>query len=126
MSPKPDLSLSPIWWISATPTTIVAPQPGLVARVAYAAGAAFLAIRPSVRSYSRWVCVVYFSSAAVAESFACTCADRFGFPFCRMRPLGSWWGVSVPVSVYQWSCASGSLPYLVVSLMVSEQLTTNE
>ncbi|MGB3560902.1 MAG: hypothetical protein WBA24_20370 [Geitlerinemataceae cyanobacterium] len=122
----PDLSLSPIRWVCATPAAIVAPQPGVVARLAYNAGAAFLAVRPSLRSFSRWVCVVYFASATVAESFACACASRFGFPFCRVRALGSWWGVSVPVCIRQWSCVAGSLPYLVVSLMASERLTTDE
>jgi hypothetical protein len=117
MSPKPDLSLSPIWWVAATPAAIVAPHPGLVARFSYSAGAAFLAVRPSGRSCSRWVCVVYFASEAVAESFACACAIRFGFPFCWVRSLGDWWGVSVPASVHQWSCISGSLPCLVVSLV---------
>jgi hypothetical protein len=118
MSSKPDLIVFPIWWVSATPAAVIAPLPAVMARLADNAGAAFIAVRPSGRSFSRWVCVVYFASATIAESFASACAEQFGFPFCWVRPLGSWWGVSVPACVREWSCVSGSLPYLVISFMV--------
>jgi len=105
----------PIWRVSATPAAVVAPHPGEVARFADEAGAAFLVVRPSVRAFSRWVCVVYFSSTITAESFADFCAIRFGFPYCRVRDLASWYGVSVPACVREWSRVRGSLPCLVVS-----------
>lgn len=114
MSPTPDRSF-PIWRVLATPAAAVAPLPGEVARFACDAGAAFLVVRPSVRSFSRWVCVVYFSSTMTAESFADVCATRFGFPYCRVRDLGSWYGVSVPACVREWLRVRGSLPCLVVS-----------
>lgn len=116
ISTENQLTMSLIWRVLPTPPALAAPVPGLIARLAYTAGAAFIAIRPSVRSFSRWVCVVYFPSATLAESFAGSCADRFGFPFCQVRPLSVWWGVSVPVSVCEWSCVAGSLPCLVVSV----------
>lgn len=98
--------------VLASPVSVSAPVPGVVARFAAGAGASFLCVRPSVRSFSRWVCVVLFSSSGAAGSFAAAAASRFGFPFCVVRPRGSWFAVSVPCCVSSFSAVAGSVPCL--------------
>ena len=98
--------------VVSSPVSVSAPVPGVVARLASGAGASFLCVRPSVRSFSRWVCVVLFSSGSAAGSFASACAARFGFSFCAVRRRGSWFAVSVPCSVSSFSCSGVSVPCL--------------
>ena len=98
--------------VLASPVSVSAPVPGVVARFAAAAGASFLCVRPSFRSFSRWCCVVLFSSSGAAGSFAAAAAARFGFPFCVVRPRGSWFAVSVPCFVSSFSAVAGSVPCL--------------
>ena len=97
---------------SVSPVSVAAPVPGAVARFAASAGASFLCVRPSVRSFSRWVAVVLFSSGSAAGSFAAAASARFGFSFCAVRRCGSWFAVSVPCSVSWFVSAAGSLPCL--------------
>ena len=97
---------------SVSPVSVPAPVPGAVARFAAAAGASFLCVRPSVRSFSRWVAVVLFSSGSAAGSFAAAASVRFGFSFCAVRRRGSWFAVSVPCFVSSFVSAAGSLPCL--------------
>ena len=96
---------------SVSPVSVAAPVPGVVARLA-AAGASFLCVRPSFRSFSRWVAVVLFSSGSAAGSFAAAASARFGFSFCAVRRRGSWFAVSVPCFVSWFVSAAGSLPCL--------------
>jgi hypothetical protein len=98
--------------VASSPASVSAPVPGVVARFAAVSGASFFCVRPSVRSFSRWVCVVLFSSGSAAGSFASACAARFGFPFCAVRRRGSWFAVSVPCSVSSFSCSGVSVPCL--------------
>jgi hypothetical protein len=95
-----------------SPSSVSAPVPGSVASLAASAGASFLCVRPSVRSFSRWVCVCLFGSAAAAAAFAGSACSAFGFPFCAVRSLGSGFGVSVPCFVSSFSSPAGSLPCL--------------
>ena len=95
-----------------SPVSVSAPVPGVVARFACSSGASFLCVRPSVRSFSRWVAVVLFSSSGAAGSFASACVARFGFSFCAVRRRGSWFAVSVPCCVSWFVSAVGSLPCL--------------
>ena len=95
-----------------SPVSVSAPVPGVVARFAASAGASFLCVRPSLRSFSRWVAVVLFSSGSAAGSFAAAVSARFGFSFCAVRRRGSWFAVSVPCSVSWFVAAAGSLPCL--------------
>ncbi|MGB5595481.1 MAG: hypothetical protein WBM62_15790, partial [Crocosphaera sp.] len=95
-----------------SPSSVSAPFPGSVASLAASAGASFLCVRPSVRSFSRWVCVCLFGSAAAAAAFAGSACSAFGFPFCAVRSLGSGFGVSVPCFVSSFSSPAGSLPCL--------------
>ena len=97
---------------AVSPVSVSAPVPGVVARFAASAGASFLCVRPSVRSFSRWVAVVLFSSSGAAGSFAAAASARFGFSFCAVRYHGSWFAVSVPCSVSWFAAAGGSLPCL--------------
>ncbi len=97
---------------AVSPVSVSAPVPGVVARFAASAGASFLCVRPSVRSFSRWVAVVLFSSGSAAGSFAAAASARFGFSFCAVRRRGSWFAVSVPCSVSWFVSAGGSLPCL--------------
>jgi hypothetical protein len=61
-----------------------------VRRLALSAGASFLCLRPSERSFSRWVAVVFFSSSAAATAFAAPVAGLFPsgsfsrVPFCAV------------------------------------------
>lgn len=100
------------WRSVSSPVSCPAPVPGEVVAVASAAGASFLCVRPSSRSVSRWVAVVYFSSPAAASAFAASAAQEGGFPFCVVRSVGQWQLVSVPVAVSGFEAASGSLPCL--------------
>ena len=97
---------------AVSPVSVSAPVPGVVARLAASVGASFLCVRPSVRSFSRWVAVVLFSSGSAAGSFASACAARFGFSFCAVRRRGSWFAVSVPCFVRWFAASAGSLPCL--------------
>ena len=54
----------------SSPPSCPAPFTSEVRRLAVAAGASWLCLRPSVRSFSRWCVVVYFSSRAAASGFA--------------------------------------------------------
>ena len=96
--------------VAVSPVSVSAPVPGVVARFASGAGASFLCVRPSVRSFSRWVAVVLFSSGSAAGSFAAAASARFGFSFCAVRRRGSWFAVSVPCFVSWFAAAGGSLP----------------
>lgn len=86
--------------------------PGRVAKLASRAGASFLCIRPSSRSFSGWVCCVYFGSGSEAAEFSEVVAFRCGFPFCVVRPVGEWHAVSVPVAVSEVPSVPGGLPCL--------------
>lgn len=98
--------------VSPSPASVAAPVPGVVAGLASAAGASFLCVRPSARSFSGWVACVLFGSGSVAASFGSQCCSEFGFPFCAVRSAGSWFSVSVPVSVSWFLSPVGSLPCL--------------
>ena len=93
-----------------------APVPGVVAAAGAAAGASFLCVRPSGRSFSSWVCAVLFGSRAAASGFAVAAAARFSFPFCAVRRAGAWFSVSVPCSVFSSFVPAGSFPCLWSSL----------
>ena len=90
----------------SSPPSCPAPFPGQVRRLAVAAGASWLCLRPSSRSFSRWVVVVFFSSRSSAAGFAApvpavlpgACFSS-GVSSVVVRRCGSWWCVSVPVSV---------------------------
>ena len=90
----------------SSPPSCLAPFPGAVRRLAVAAGASWLCLRPSSRSFSRWCVVVYFSSRAAASGFAApvpavlpgACFSS-GVSSVVVRRCGAWWCVSVPVSV---------------------------
>ncbi len=90
----------------SSPPSCPAPFPGEVRRLAVAAGASWLCLRPSSRSFSRWCVVVYFSSRAAASGFAAPVAGLLpgssfsaGAASVVLRRCSSWWCVSVPVSV---------------------------
>lgn len=105
-----------VFSVSRSPLGCPAPVPGVVASLAVACGGSFFGLRPSSRSFSRWVAVVWFGSSGAAESFAAAACSRFGLPFCAVRACGAWWCVSVPVFVRSFSVVSGGLPCLFVSL----------
>jgi hypothetical protein len=105
-----------VFSVSRSPLGCPAPVPGVVASLAVASGGSFVGVRPSARSFSRWVVVVWFGSSAAADSFAGLASSRFGFPFCSVRACGSWWCVSVPASVRSFSVVGRSLPCLVVAV----------
>lgn len=102
--------------IAASPAGCPAPIPGEVAELAVAAEAAFLGVRPSPRSFSGWVVVAWFASAPVADAFARLAASSFGLPFCKVRPAGGWFLVSVPVAVFKFSGVEGAVPYWIIGL----------
>ena len=54
----------------SSPPSCPAPFVCEVRRLAVAAGASWLCLRPSARSFSRWCVVVFFSSRAAASGFA--------------------------------------------------------
>lgn len=72
---------------------------GFAPWASYCAGVSF---RPSARSFSRFVAVVRFTTAAAAYSFARSWGDRFEVGarvgFCAVRCWRGSWCVSVPVS----------------------------
>lgn len=83
---------------------LVAPFPGVVAGCARVSGASFACCRPSRRSYSGWVLVVFFAGAAEARAFAalavrCLRSEFFsrGEACVVVRSVGRWFAVSVPV-----------------------------
>ncbi len=92
----------------ALPSPPLCPAPFVseVRPLAVAAGASWLCLRPSVRSFSRWCLVVFFSSRSAAAGFAApvpavlpgACFSS-GVSSVVVRRRGSWWCVSVPVSV---------------------------
>ncbi|MEG4634117.1 hypothetical protein QUB56_31875 [Microcoleus sp. AR_TQ3_B6] len=84
----------------SSPSSVFAPAPAAVSTLASAvSGFRFAFVRPSPRSFSRWVCVCLFSSASLADGFASAVASGLSLPFCRVRRAFGGWGVSVPVFV---------------------------
>ena len=90
----------------SSPVGCPAPFVSQVVLLARAAGASWVCLRPSSRSFSRWVVVVFFSSPAAASGFAAPVAGLLpgsafsaGVGSCVVRRCGSWWCASVPVSV---------------------------
>ncbi len=61
-------------------------------------GLGVVAVRPSSRSFSSWVCVSSFASEGVAVAFARRAAGRFlgSGCGCVVRCVGRRWRVSVP------------------------------
>ena len=82
-----------------SPVTVSAPSASRVAFRAASSGASWFCVRPSCRSFSRWVGVALFSCPLAASCFAQFAAARLAFPFCAVRSVGSWWSVSVPCAV---------------------------
>ncbi len=90
----------------SSPPLCPAPFVSEVRRLAVVAGASWLCLRPSSRSFSRWCVVVFFSSRAAAAGFAApvpavlpgACFSS-GVSSVLVRRCGAWWCVSVPVSV---------------------------
>ncbi len=81
----------------SSPPCCPAPFPGEVRRLAVAAGASWLCLRPSVRSFSRWCVVVFFSSRAAASDFAAPVAGLLpgtsfsaGVSSVVLRRCGAW------------------------------------
>lgn len=84
----------------SSPSSVFAPSPAAVSVLASAVvGFRFSFVRPSSRSFSRWVVVSVFASSAVADGFAAAVASGLSLPFCRVRRCFGGWGVSVPVFV---------------------------
>jgi len=84
----------------SSPASVFAPSPAAVSTLASAVGGfRFSFVRRSPRSFSRWVVVCVFSSAAVSSGFASAVASGLSLPFCRVRRCLGGWGVSVPVFV---------------------------
>jgi hypothetical protein len=82
----------------SSPRSVSAPAPAAVSALASAVvGFRVSFVRRSPRSFSGWVCVCCFSSAAVAGGFAEAVASGLSLPFCRVRRCLGGWGVSVPV-----------------------------
>jgi hypothetical protein len=99
-----------------SPFSIPAAVPGEVVPLALEAGASFLCVRPSSRSFSGWVTVAFFTSERVALQFAATASMSFALPFCAVRATGNWFGASVPVSIRSFSVVGRSLPCLFIAL----------
>jgi hypothetical protein len=93
-----------------------APVPGELAYLACSCDASFLLIRPSVRSFSGWVTVVFFGAESAALQFSLSTSEAFTLPFCVVRAAGIWWCVSVPVSIGVFSLVGHSLPCLCLTL----------
>jgi hypothetical protein len=93
-----------------------APVPGELAWLASLSDASFLLIRPSVRSFSGWVAVVFFSAKSSAFQFSLSTSKAFTLPFCVVRASGIWWCVSVPVSIDSFLLVKNSLPCLFLTL----------
>ncbi|MGE5659719.1 MAG: hypothetical protein ACM37W_24260 [Actinomycetota bacterium] len=113
---RADVGVSVSWVAEASPVSVSAPSPAEVAELAVELGGAFLLVRPSSRSFSRWVAVVFFGSESSASSFGGACVRRFELPLVLGRPAGAWWVVSVPVFVSSFRAGRGSLPCLVERL----------
>ncbi len=90
----------------------VVPVPGAVASAALVGGASFFGVRPSSRSFSGWVAVVWFRCPVAARRFSRSVVSSSGVaagvPFVFVRSCGSWWVVSVPVFVRSFSFVAGS------------------
>lgn len=110
--------------VVASPIGCPAPLPGEIARIAAAAGASFLSIRPSYRSFSLWVCSLLFPSFAEASAFSESASCAFDMPFCAVRLVGSEFAVSVPCFISDWCCPADSVPCLVVSFQPPPPLLT--
>jgi hypothetical protein len=97
---------------SVSPSSVSAPAPGAVAHRAASFGAAWACVRPSSRSFSGWVVACLFSCSFAARRFAVYAAGRLSVPFCVVRPVGSWFAVSVPafVSSLPTAVPAGCLP----------------
>jgi hypothetical protein len=122
-SVPPSVRVSSVVWRpvpSAASLSGVFPVPGVVASAA-SGSASFFGVRPSSRSASGWVGLVWFRSEGGARSFGRSalalggCAS--GLPFLAVRRCGSWWVVSVPVFVSSFSFVAGSSVPLFVSLL---------
>ena len=111
----------------SSPPSCPAPFPGEVRRLAVVAGASWLCLRPSSRSFSRWCLVVFFSSRSAAFGFAAraswllsasACSPQFssGVSSVVVRCCGSWWCVSVPVSVVFPAVSPSSCPVFFASV----------
>ncbi len=94
--------------VSASPVSVCAPVPGDVVRLV--SGWRFVAVRASARSFSAWVCVLWFDSGFRAGVAARLAARLFGIPFCAVRRCGRWWCVSVPCFVGAFVCPVGAVP----------------
>ena len=79
-------------------SSVPAPVAAVVASLAGSSGVGVCAVRRSVRSFSGWVCVCSFGSAAAAVAFARRAAAAFFGPgsFCLVRRAGRRFRVSVP------------------------------
>ena len=90
----------------SSPCFCPAPFVSEVRPLARVAGASWLCLRPSARSFSYWCLVVFFSSRSAASRFAAPVAGLLpgssfsaGVSSVVVRRCGAWWCVSVPVSV---------------------------
>ena len=104
---------------ASSPVPCPAPFVCWVVPCARAVGASFVLLRPSSRSFSRWCLVVFFSSPVAARSFSSRAAWLLpalsfssGSASVVVRRRGSWWCVSVPVSVVWGSVPASSCPVL--------------
>ena len=102
---------------ASSPVPCPAPFVSWVVPCARAVGASFVSLRPSSRSFSRWVVVSFFPSRAAAGSFAGRVASLLpgssfscGASFVVVRRCGAWWCASVPVSVVWGSVPASSCP----------------
>lgn len=89
--------------LRSSPSGVSGVPASLVASACSAAGGFRCGVRPSVRSFTGWVCVCYFCCRSVAVSFSVRVASALGVPFCSVRSalggFGGFWSVSVPVFV---------------------------
>ncbi|MBD1836667.1 hypothetical protein [Coleofasciculus sp. FACHB-501] len=89
--------------VAPSPLVVPAPAPAAVWVLARSfAGLGVVAVRPSVRSFSGWVCVASFASRPVAAAFSRAAASELlGGGFCAVRPSpsGRRFRVSVPCLV---------------------------
>lgn len=103
--------------VASSPVPCPAPFVSWLVPCARAAGASFVSLRPSSRSFSGWCVVAFFSSRSAAGSFAARAAWLLpagsfscGVSFVVVRRCGSWWCASVPVSVAFGSVPASSCP----------------
>ncbi|NJP11673.1 MAG: hypothetical protein HC866_21215 [Leptolyngbyaceae cyanobacterium RU_5_1] len=85
--------------VSPSPSSVSAPAPAEVAAAAALAGAAWLVVRPSERSFSGWVGVALFAPGGAAFAFAGSASAAWSLPSLAVRRRGRWVCVSVPVFV---------------------------